>query len=150
MYGELVPQGGGDPIPLCKESLRVGRRETCDIVLRFPNVSAEHCLLTLDGGYWYVRDLGSSNGVKVNRSRVKEKRIDPGDVLSIATHGYEVKYCPADLGAVGLPPDDEASLTFDQSLLERAGLEKPRVEEVEVESDHRELPPSVDDETPLA
>ncbi len=35
-YGELVPDGGGDPIPLLREKLTVGRRESCDIVLRFP------------------------------------------------------------------------------------------------------------------
>jgi len=43
MYGELIPQGGGDPIPLLKPLLTVGRRESADIVLRFPNVSGTHC-----------------------------------------------------------------------------------------------------------
>ncbi len=70
MYGELVPLGGGDPIPLLKKKLLVGRRESCDIVLRFPNVSAEHCWLTLNGGYWYVTDRNSRNGVKVKGSRI--------------------------------------------------------------------------------
>ena len=49
MLGELVPVGGGDPIPLIKEKLLVGRRESCDIVLRFANVSAHHCQLTFEG-----------------------------------------------------------------------------------------------------
>ena len=39
MLGELLPLGGGDPIPLLKQQLLVGRRESCDIVLRFANVS---------------------------------------------------------------------------------------------------------------
>jgi adenylate cyclase len=43
MYGELVPVGGGDNIPLLKPNLIVGRRESCDIVLRFANVSGQHC-----------------------------------------------------------------------------------------------------------
>ncbi|MGI9455835.1 MAG: FHA domain-containing protein, partial [Aeoliella sp.] len=50
-YGELVPLGGGDPIPLRKKQLLVGRRESCDLVLRFANVSAHHCQFTLDSGY---------------------------------------------------------------------------------------------------
>ena len=62
----------------------VGRRESCDIVLRFANVSAHHCQLTLNGGYWYVKDLKSRNGVKVNGIRVTEKRLDPGDELAVA------------------------------------------------------------------
>jgi adenylate cyclase len=124
VFGQLVPVGGGDPIPLLKRNLLVGRRESCDIVLRFSNVSAHHCQLTIIGGYWHVRDMNSRNGVKINGVRVTEKRIDPGDVVSIAKHNYEMKYSPIDLGAVGPPPPDvpEADI-FGSSLLERAGLE---------------------------
>ncbi len=124
MHGELIPLGGGDPIPLLKKNLLVGRRESCDIVLRFSNVSAHHCQLVCNGGYWYVKDLKSRNGIKVNGSRVTEKRLDPGDELSIAKHRYDVHYSPYDLGAVGPPPvDDEETDAMKQSLLERAGLE---------------------------
>ncbi len=123
MYGELVPVGGGDPIPLLKKSLLVGRRESCDIVLRFSNVSAHHCQLTLNGGYWYVKDMGSRNGLKVNGLRVSEKRLNPGDELTIAKHTYDVHYSPLDLGAVGPPPTEDLPADFmKQSLLERAGL----------------------------
>jgi len=128
MFGELIPLGGGDPVPLFKKSLLVGRRESCDIVLRFSNVSAHHCQLTVNGGYWYVRDLKSRNGVKVNGARVTEKRIDPGDILSIAKHKYEVKYSPVEIGAVGPPPPDVSEPdVFGKSLLERAGLEKQQL-----------------------
>lgn len=127
MYGELHPLAGGDPIPLKKKTLVVGRRESCDIVLRFANVSAHHCQLNLVGGYWYVRDLNSRNGTKVNGVRVREKRLDPGDKLSIAKHVYEVKYSPIDNGAIGPPPPDTADYeVFNKSLLERAGLERSK------------------------
>ena len=125
MFGELVPQGGGDVIPLLKKDLLVGRRESCDIVLRFSNVSAHHCQLTVSDGYWYVRDKNSRNGVKVNGLRVTGKRLDPGDVLAVAKHKYEIRYSPVELGAVGPPPpDDTEQDIFGQSLLERAGLNK--------------------------
>jgi adenylate cyclase len=125
MFGEIVPLGGGDPIPLFKKTLLVGRRESCDIVLRFSNVSAHHCQLTLNGGYWYVKDLKSRNGVKVNGARVTEKRLDPQDVLSVAKHNYKVNYSPADNGAVGPPPPDAIEQDiFSKSLLERAGLDR--------------------------
>jgi adenylate cyclase len=125
MYGELIPLGGGDAIPLFKKSLLVGRRESCDIVLRFSNVSAHHCELILNGGYWYVKDLKSRNGTKVNGARVAEKRLDPGDVLAVAKHTYQVRYSPIDNGAVGPPPPDATEEDiFSKSLLERAGLER--------------------------
>ena len=124
--GELSPVGGGDPIPLLKPTLTVGRRESCDIVLRFANVSGQHCQLTLENGYWFVQDLNSQNGTKVNGQRVMRKRLDPGDVLSMARHKYEVQYVPADLGATGPPPSDEEDITqvLGKSLLERAGLSR--------------------------
>ena len=126
MFGQLIPQGGGDPIPLLKKELLVGRRESCDIVLRFSNVSAHHCQLFVSSGYWYVRDKNSRNGVKVNGLRVTvEKRLDPGDTLAVAKHAYEVQYSPVDLGAVGPPPPDQAETDiFARSLLDRAGLKK--------------------------
>ena len=123
MFGELLPTGGGDPIPLFKKQLLVGRRESCDIVLRFPNVSAHHCTLTLVGGYWTVKDSNSRNGVKVNDVRVSEKRLMPGDHLAVATHRYEIQYVPEDLGAVGPPPPENVPMDImEKSLLERAGL----------------------------
>ena len=54
MYGELLPVGGGDPIPLLKTTLVIGRRESADIVLRFPNVSGSHCELCVVEGYWVI------------------------------------------------------------------------------------------------
>lgn len=127
MYGELIPVGGGDPIPLLKQELLVGRRESCDIVLRFANVSAHHCRMFVKGGYWYVLDENSRNGTKVNGIRIDQKRIDPGDVLGVARHKYEVRYDPGELGAVGPPPiEDATSDVFRKSLLERAGLERKK------------------------
>ena len=35
--GALIPVGGGDNIPLIKDRVTIGRRESCDVCLRFPN-----------------------------------------------------------------------------------------------------------------
>jgi adenylate cyclase len=125
-YGELVPLGGGDPIPLLRATLVVGRRESCDVVLRFANVSGQHCQLSLEGGYWFVQDLNSQNGVKVNGAHVIRKLLKPGDTLSMARHKYKIQYSPTDLGASGPPPSEEEDITavLGKSLLERAGLQR--------------------------
>jgi len=133
MLGELLPVGGGDPIPLLKPQLTVGRRESSDIVLRFPNVSGTPCELVLENGYWSVRDRGSSNGIKVNGTRVSDQRLEPGDVLSVAKHQFEVVYEPAKLGAEALPESVEATNDlFSRPLLESAGLVSRRRDEAPI------------------
>ena len=132
-FGTLVPLGGGDPIPLLKRRLRIGRREGCDIILNFANISGHHALLEVEEGYWFIKDLRSRNGIKVDGKRILQglkKRVDPGVTLSIAKHDYEVVYEPTDLGAYGTPPQDEQlENLFSQSLLERAGLRKRNKEQ---------------------
>ena len=130
MYGELVPLGGGDPIPLLKKRLRIGRRDGCDIVLNFSNISGHHALMEIDEGYWFIKDLRSRNGIRVDGKKILQglkKRLDPGIHLSIAKHEYEVMYDPTALGAYGSPPQDEQlDNLFNKSLLERAGLERKK------------------------
>ncbi|MBI2478521.1 MAG: FHA domain-containing protein [Planctomycetia bacterium] len=124
-YGELIPKGAGDPIPLLKKNLLIGRRESCDIVLRFGNISAHHCEMTLESGYWFVKDLNSQNGTRVNGYRVTKRRLDPNDVLSVAKFEYVINYVPADLGAVGPPPDGgDLEDILGSSLMDSAGLNR--------------------------
>ena len=44
----------------------IGRGNNCDIVVKDPLISREHCLIEYDGGY-SLRDLGSKNGTVLNR-----------------------------------------------------------------------------------
>jgi adenylate cyclase len=124
VHGQLVPTGGGDPIPLKREKLTLGRRESCDICFDYPNVSGIHCEFAFKEGYWYVRDLKSTNGVKVNGTRVQQKMLYPGDEVSIAKRRFQIQYeLPLDRKG-GLDEVEEDVLT--SSLLERAGLEKKK------------------------
>src|SRR5262245_5388261 len=131
--GELNPIGGGDRIPLVRDEMVLGRRESCDIPLRFPNVSSTHCKLLFQDGYWFVQDLNSTNGIKVNGMRVLRKVLLPGDELTIAKR----KYIIHDGLAAGrraleeIMEDDVMS----QSLLERAGLQRSRREEEDDDDD---------------
>jgi hypothetical protein len=124
MFGELLPIGPGAPVELFKKILLVGRRPDCDITLRSTTVSGHHCRLYVSQGYWFVKDLDSSNGTRVNGHPIKEHRLDPGDVVWFANMRYEVAYSPKDLGATGPPPSDEILDTpediFSSSLYQRS------------------------------
>lgn len=117
MLGLLTPVGGGDPIPLLKPNLIVGRRPSCDIRLDYANVSSHHCRLDYVNGYWRASDV-SRNGTKVNGERIDEKFLQPGDTISFARHSFEIQYTP---DPEGVPPAEESD-PFSISLLEKAGL----------------------------
>jgi len=102
--GELISVDGGPSIQLASRRLSVGRDPECDITLPFTDVSHQHCLLYMYSGWWYVKDLKSANGIRINRLVVDQRRISPGAILSIGTHRFEVRYNPSDLGAVGITP----------------------------------------------
>lgn len=121
--GELVPVGGGDAIPLIRAQMTLGRRESCDICMRFPNVSGLHAELSFRDGYWYIKDLNSTNGVKVNGTRVLEKLVYPKDELGIGKRSFVIQYdLPANRRAAIEELEEDI---MSQSLLEKAGLERP-------------------------
>lgn len=120
MLGELNPCGGGDAIPLLHEKLLIGRRSSCDICLALANVSSHHCELEFQNGYWHVRDLGSTNGIKVNGERTLSSALMPGDELQVAKSRFRILYV-----ANGDAPAPEPENPFALSLMEKAGLEKP-------------------------
>jgi adenylate cyclase len=127
--GELIPETGGDNIPLIRNKLTIGRRESCDICLRFPNISGQHCELSFQDGYWLITDLGSTNGIKVNGVKVKKKALRDGDQVSIANRTFTISYTMrAGQHALEEILEDEDSI-MGQSLLEKAGLERPRAEQ---------------------
>jgi pSer/pThr/pTyr-binding forkhead associated (FHA) protein len=145
MFGTLIPAGGGDPIPLRKPVLIVGRRPSCDIQLDFPNVSSKHCEMAFVNGYWRLRDLHSSNGVKVNGVRIDEKFVQPGDAIAFAKHKFEIEYTP-DPNAAPIEETDP----FAMSLLEKAGLEEARsrrpARKSRTESPQKKPPSEMDDD----
>jgi adenylate cyclase len=112
---------------LLRDEMTLGRRESCDIPLRFPNVSSVHCKLTFMDGYWFIQDLNSTNGVKVNGLRVLRKVLLPGDEITIAKRKYIIQYTLA-AGRRALEEIMEDDV-MSQSLLERAGLTHSRRED---------------------
>src|SRR5262245_36547764 len=117
--GELIPTGGGDSIPLIRDTLTMGRSESCDIPMRLPNVSGRHCELNYRDGFWWIRDLNSTNGIKVNGVQVPKKVLLPGDTITIAKRTYTIDYTPPE-GTRPVDEDEEDPMS--QSLMEKAGL----------------------------
>lgn len=126
--GILRPLGGGDPAPLSKEEVVVGRRPTCDICLDFENVSGKHCVLRFMNGFWHARDLGSSNGTTINGHKiVSDQVLMPEFELGIAGHLFTIDYEPRGPQSLtethGVLDEDLVETRKRTSLMEMAGLD---------------------------
>lgn len=129
-FGELIPSDGGDPIRLEQAKLTVGRLDECDITLEHSSISALHCELFVEGGYWFVRDQNSTNGVRVNGQRLdpeSQQRLEPGATVTIAKMKFVIRYQPEKLGAEGSSPSgkDHASASA-ASQLKQLSVRWPR------------------------
>ena len=97
MQAKLIPAGGGDPISILRDLTLVGRKPgLCDLVIDRSSISKLHCLLVKTDGLLFVRDLGSTNGTKVNGQRVTRGALLPGDELAFASVRFRVHLGPAD------------------------------------------------------
>jgi pSer/pThr/pTyr-binding forkhead associated (FHA) protein len=90
MPAQLLSLTDGPSLLLDKPVLLVGRQEECDIQLNSRKVSRKHCVIAQVHDYLVVRDLGSTNGVRINGTRVQEGVLRTGDELAIGNFRYQV------------------------------------------------------------
>ncbi|WP_175517244.1 FHA domain-containing protein [Planctomicrobium piriforme] len=92
----------GRQIPLTRPETIIGRGEEARIRIPFPEVSREHCRLTISNKSVVVEDLKSRNGTFVDgRPVTKVTVLEPGSTLTIG---------PVTLLLVGTEPVMEAQL----------------------------------------
>jgi adenylate cyclase len=78
-----------------KHELSVGRTEGNDLILNHPSVSRKHAKFELRGDHWWVVDLKSTNGVKLNGNLVTEAQIAAGDKISVGSVLLDARSLPS-------------------------------------------------------
>src|SRR5436305_6231366 len=78
-----------------KSDLAIGRTEGNDLVLNHPSVSRKHAKLESRDNRWWVVDLKSTNGVKVNGNLVTEAQVVAGDKIHIGSVQLDLKALPS-------------------------------------------------------
>src|SRR2546423_4820847 len=78
-----------------KGDLSVGRTEGNDIVLNHPSVSRKHAKFELRDDKWWITDLKSTDGVKVNGTLIGESKVAAGDKISVGSVQLELKALPS-------------------------------------------------------
>ena len=75
VHAQLVPLDGSTAIDIVKDVTLVGRREDSDLRLAHQSVSKLHCIIVKTDGMLMLRDLGSTNGTRVNGQRVRRAQM---------------------------------------------------------------------------
>lgn len=114
--------GQSQEIVIRKDRVVVGRDKAAQLRIPARSVSRQHCEFLSEDGRIIVRDLGSSNGTFVNRERVQEAELNPGDLVSVgpAVFALRIDGEPADLeaadaharGSVELADDSKPTPTY--------------------------------------
>jgi predicted component of type VI protein secretion system len=90
MPAQLVSLGGGPSILLDKPILLIGRHPESDIQIESRKISRRHCCIAQVEDYLIIRDLGSTNGIRINGVRVLEGRLRAEDEVTIGASRFRV------------------------------------------------------------
>jgi hypothetical protein len=81
----------GQKIPVTKDEFVIGRgSKTADLPIKDGNISRRHAAVVFQGGAFYIKDLGSTNGIEHLGRRIDSKRIEEGDVFAVCD--YEIRF----------------------------------------------------------
>ena len=121
MPAQLVALNDGPNILIDKPILLLGRHPECDIQIDSRKISRRHCCIAQVDDYLVVRDLDSTNGIRINGVRVLEGKLRTGDELTVGNTRYRVSWeeavgRPARVPAP--PPPPSPSFDDDDDMLE--------------------------------
>lgn len=132
MEAKLISVDGERSIRLKKDVTIVGRkRGICDIFIDRSSISKLHCMIVKTDGLLFIRDLGSTNGTKVNGQRVIRGALLPGDELAFANAKYKVH----------LGPDDPEMVEQDAATEVMLSLPRRHHEEERMDDDSGDVQP---------
>ena len=74
-----------------KDQFIIGRgSKSSDLPIKDGNISRKHAAVIRRNGMFYIKDLGSTNGIDYKGMRIDNKRIDEGDVFHLCD--YELRF----------------------------------------------------------
>jgi pSer/pThr/pTyr-binding forkhead associated (FHA) protein len=144
MHVRLIPADGSAPFELTRDVVVVGRGDDCDLRVEHKSVSKRHCVLVRTDGLVLLRDLGSTNGTRVNGTRVRRAALLPNDQLAFANFRFTLVFGSMAVrpSAAAVPGDTVAPRPDDDDDFQVGTGEAPPPPGVR----RNDLPDTVDDE----
>lgn len=83
----------GERFPVTKDRFIIGRgRQSSDLTIKDPNVSRQHAMIEYLNGYYYIVDMGSTNGVEYAGQRIQRRVVGEGDTFRVCDHELRFSY----------------------------------------------------------
>ena len=83
----------GQRFPVTKEEFIIGRgAKVADLAIKDGNISRRHAAIIFQNGNFYMKDLGSTNGIEYQGRRVDGRRIEEGDVYQLCDYELRCTY----------------------------------------------------------
>jgi hypothetical protein len=83
----------GERYPVTKDRFIIGRgRQSSDLTIKDPNVSRQHAMIEYLNGYYYIVDMGSTNGVEYAGQRIQRRVVGEGDTFRVCDHELRFSY----------------------------------------------------------
>jgi serine phosphatase RsbU (regulator of sigma subunit) len=118
------PQGPPSEHPLEGDSVIIGRGLTSDLVLADAFLSRQHARLYRHEETWWIEDLGSRNGTRVNGELLTgPRRLLAGDTVEISATVIEVRDGAAPAATTGIAPEGLGDATFFRSAADLLAAE---------------------------
>ena len=106
----VTSEGRQTEVELKKPVQVIGRQTDCALRLPTAGVSRHHTEVSVADGKVNVRDMGSSNGTFVNRRRVTQIEVAPGDLMCVGEHVFVIR-------VDGKPERIDADDAYDEGLV---------------------------------
>ncbi len=88
----------GRTLDVGDERITIGRKPENQVTVEDSSVSGTHCAVYRDDGQYYVDDLGSTNGTRVNTSAVTTKTpLRPKDILKVGSIEFMFDASPGEV-----------------------------------------------------
>lgn len=98
----------GKPYPITGDQCLLGRLPSCDVYDLFldsPRVSRQHSRITAENGQFYIDDLGSRNGTRLNGALIEARTpVHDGDRIQIGE--FEFGFYTSNLTATNVTLED--------------------------------------------
>lgn len=101
-YGYIVDMYDGERYELNMWETSIGRSNSCDIVIQYDTMSRFQAVIARRNDNWYIHDLRSKSGVKVNGKIIEKKQtVKDGDILTLGSMRFRFEVADDPVVRVG-------------------------------------------------